>query len=46
MAHPVAHFEVIGNDSQKLRDFYSKAFEWKLTDAPENYAMVDTVANG
>jgi predicted enzyme related to lactoylglutathione lyase len=46
MAHPVTHFEVIGKDSKKLRDFYSKAFEWALTDAPENYAMVDTGAKG
>ena len=46
MACPVTHFEVIGKDSKKLRDFYSKAFDWKLTDAPENYAMVDTGANG
>ena len=46
MAHPVTHFEIIGKDSSKLRDFYSKAFDWKLTDAPNNYAMVDTGANG
>lgn len=46
MAHPVTHFEVIGKDNKKLRDFYRKAFDWKLTDAPEDYAMVDTGANG
>jgi len=46
MAFPVTHFEVIGKDNRKLRDFYSKAFDWKLTDAPEDYAMVDTGANG
>src|SRR2546427_10636446 len=46
MAYPVTHFEVIGRDNKKLRDFYSKAFDWKLTDAPEDYAMVDTGANG
>ena len=46
MAYPVTHFEVIGKDNRKLRDFYSKAFDWKLTDAPEDYAMVDTGANG
>jgi uncharacterized protein len=46
MAHPVTHFEVIGKNNAKLRDFYSKAFDWKLTDAPEDYAMVDTGANG
>ena len=46
MAHPVTHFEIIGKDNRKLRDFYSKAFEWKLTDAPQDYAMVDTGGNG
>ena len=46
MAYPVTHFEVIGKDNKKLRDFYAKAFDWKLTDAPEDYAMVDTGANG
>ena len=46
MAHAVTHFEVIGKDNRKLRDFYSKAFDWKLTDAPQDYAMVDTGANG
>ena len=46
MAHPVTHFEIIGKDSNKLREFYSNAFDWKLTDAPQNYAMVDTQANG
>jgi predicted enzyme related to lactoylglutathione lyase len=46
MAHPVTHFEVIGKDNKKLRDFYGKAFDWKLTDAPQDYAMVDTKADG
>src|ERR1700682_3276686 len=46
MPYPVPHCEVIGKDNRKLRDFYSKAFDWKLTDAPEDYAMVDTGANG
>lgn len=46
MAHPVTHFEIIGKDNRKLRDFYSKAFDWKLTDAPQDYAMVETGANG
>lgn len=46
MAHPVTHFEIIGNDNKKLRDFYSKAFDWRLTDAPQDYAMVDTGADG
>jgi len=27
MAYPVTHFEVIGKDNKKLRDFYAKAFD-------------------
>ena len=47
MAHnPVTHFEITAKDSKKLQDFYTKAFEWKLIDAPQNYKMVDTNADG
>ena len=46
MTHPVTHFEITGKDTRKLRDFYGKAFDWKLIDAPDNYAIVDTGGNG
>lgn len=47
MAHPVVHFEVSGNDQPKLRDFYSRLFDWKITYEPQmNYSMVDTQTPG
>lgn len=42
MAYPVTHFEITAKDSKKLQEFYGKVFEWKLTDAPMNYKMIDT----
>lgn len=30
MASPVLHFEIAGKDVQKLIDFYSTVFEWKI----------------
>src|SRR5882672_9666697 len=44
MAFPVTHFEITAKDSKKLQTFYGSVFEWKLTDAPENYKMIDTKA--
>ena len=41
MAHPVMWFEVLGQDGEKLRKFYSGLFDWKFTnDSP--YGVVDT----
>ena len=42
MAYPVTHFEITAKDSKKVQDFYTKVFNWKLTDAPMDYKMVDT----
>src|SRR5947199_9118611 len=44
--HPVTHFEFTAKDSKKLQGFYSGVFGWKLTDAPMDYKMVDTNADG
>jgi predicted enzyme related to lactoylglutathione lyase len=44
--HPVTHFEFTARDSKTLQDFYGGVFGWKLTDAPMDYKMVDTQANG
>jgi uncharacterized protein len=44
--HPVTHFEFTAKDPKKLQDFYRGVFGWKLTDAPMDYKMVDTQANG
>ncbi len=43
MKHPVVWFEVIGNDGDSLREFYSSLFGWKIdADNPTKYGMVDT----
>jgi hypothetical protein len=34
MGQPVVHFEVIGNDADKLHAFYSKLFGWKISSMP------------
>jgi uncharacterized protein len=46
MGQPVVHFEIIGQDSEKLRAFYAEAFGWKFdTSNPMNYAVVDRGTN-
>ena len=30
MSSPVLHFEIAGKDVQKLINFYSTVFEWKI----------------
>ncbi len=30
MGQPVVHFEIGGTKSDQLREFYSKAFDWKI----------------
>jgi predicted enzyme related to lactoylglutathione lyase len=44
MGNPVVHFEVLGQDTARLREFYGGAFGWKLgePDGMMDYAMVDT----
>jgi uncharacterized protein len=37
MAQPVVHFEIIGTDPQKLRDYYSGLFGWEF-DTPSPVA--------
>jgi predicted enzyme related to lactoylglutathione lyase len=41
MGQPVIHFEVIGNDGGKLREYYSELFGWEFDDpiGPMNYAV-------
>lgn len=50
MEQPVVHFEVIGNDPEKLRSYYGELFGWEfdtsspVSDAvsePTNYGFVD-----
>ena len=46
MGQPVVHFEVVGKDGAKLRDYYSELFGWEI-DAknPMNYGIVQRDGN-
>jgi uncharacterized protein len=46
MGQPVVHFEIIGQDPDKLRSYYSDLFGWEIdSDNPMNYGMVQRDAN-
>ena len=46
MGQPVVHFEVMGDDGDKLQSFYSDLFDWKIdSDNPMNYGIVDRESN-
>jgi predicted enzyme related to lactoylglutathione lyase len=46
MGQPVVHFEVMGNDGDKLRAFYSDLFEWEIdTSNPMGYGVVAREGN-
>ena len=47
MGQPVIHFEVIGNDGPKLREYYSELFGWEFSEpmGPTNYAVTQRDAN-
>ena len=43
MGAPVVWFEVGGEDADRLQDFYSGLFDWKLTQMDDqDYRLVDT----
>jgi predicted enzyme related to lactoylglutathione lyase len=43
MANPVVWFEVMGQDADKLRNFYNQLLGWKFNlDNPMNYGVVET----
>jgi len=43
MGQPVAWFEVLGKDREKLQQFYAGLFDWKIDDNPEmKYGMVQS----
>ncbi len=47
MGNPVVHFEVVGKDGGKLREFYSNMFGWNTQVMPEmDYALVDNGGEG
>ncbi len=44
MSNPVAHFEIYGDDPQKLAGFYQDLFGWKIESVPGmEYWMISTV---
>ena len=46
MGQPVVHFEIMGKDADKLRDYYSSLFGWEFdADNPMNYGVVQREAN-
>jgi hypothetical protein len=53
MAQPVVHFEVVGNDPARLRDYFSRLFGWSFevpspvapeVSAPDEYGFLDLIA--
>lgn len=47
MSNAVVHFEVLGNDLEKLQAFYSGLFGWRTQEIPEmGYAMVEKEGEG
>jgi uncharacterized protein len=55
MGQPVVHFEIVGNDPAKLRNYYSDLFGWEFdTGGPVaesvseqgNYGFTDSTAGG
>ena len=41
MGQPVVHFEVIGKDGEKLREYYAELFDWNIdADNEMNYGLV------
>ena len=41
MGQPVVHFEIIGQDGDRLRSYYSELFGWEIdSDNPMNYGIV------
>ena len=44
MGAPVAFFEVISDDPERSRTFYSEMFGWQASPAMGGYALVDTRA--
>jgi predicted enzyme related to lactoylglutathione lyase len=42
MANPVVHFEIIGKDGDKTKQFFAELFGWGIdSDNPMNYGLVD-----
>jgi hypothetical protein len=47
MAQPVVHFEIMGKDGAKTREFYGKLFGWQYQVMEEmNYGLVSPAGDG
>lgn len=47
MAQPVVHFEIMGKDGAKSREFYGKLFGWQYQVMEEmNYGLVSPAGEG
>jgi predicted enzyme related to lactoylglutathione lyase len=46
MKHPVMWFEVLGNDSVKLCEFYSALFGWSFGGDPSKYGLMQGNGRG
>jgi len=46
MGQPVVHFEIIANDADKLKSYYSELFGWEIdSNNPMGYGMVPRERN-
>ena len=46
MRQPVVHFEIIGREGAKLRDYYSQLFGWEIApDNPMGYGLLAREGN-
>jgi uncharacterized protein len=54
MGQPVVHFEIIGNDPEKLRSYYGDLFGWEFdtpspvaqqVSEPESYGFLDLITS-
>jgi len=44
MPNPLCHFELMTDDPEKCKAFYSKVFDWQFNAAPghDDYTLIDT----
>ena len=46
MGQPVMHFEIVGKDGERLRNYFSELFGWEIdADNPMNYGIVAREGN-
>ena len=47
MGNAVVHWELMSKDPEKVSEFYTKVFDWKIQHRPEwNYRIVETGGEG